>query len=241
MHGRFAAGKRLVGLRVIDRAGGPMQPPRSWRQPDARDRDVLRFGVLLFSGRFRHRGWIGPVSGSVWMLLFAALPFIIAIACAAAISSAGPRHLVAEAGAVGSDLVSAEAKFFFTMRSCELTARSSCQVLEECCGRQVTPNQCGCWPKCGDKICRGSMDDADRARRYPAVPREFYLPSAPSSNMSSCSERRAGQDAAGGTRRLAPAPPGAFRSVEQPKRSARLSRLLGHAQIVIETATAVAK
>src|SRR5436189_3619465 len=71
-------GKRLVGLRVIDRAGGPLLPSAIVARNLTREIETfLPLGVLLFSGRSATGAadW-SNLGIALWMLLFAALPFI---------------------------------------------------------------------------------------------------------------------------------------------------------------------
>src|SRR5262249_59144262 len=71
-------GKRLVGLRVIDRAGGPLQPSAIVARNLTREiQPFLPLGVLLTSGKSASGAvdW-SSLGIALWMLLFAGLPFI---------------------------------------------------------------------------------------------------------------------------------------------------------------------
>src|SRR5262249_16729707 len=109
-------GKRLVGLRVIDRAGGPLQPSAIVaRNPPREIETFLAVGVLLTTGKSA----TGAVDWSslgiaLWMLLFAALPFINRDRMRGGDLLAGTLVISLPKRVLSGDLVERKAQFSFT-------------------------------------------------------------------------------------------------------------------------------
>jgi len=126
-------GKRLVGLRVIDRAGGPLQPSAIVARNITREIETfLPLGVLLTAGKSAS----GAVDWSnlgiaLWMLLFAALPFINRDRMRGGDLLAGTLVISLPKRVLSGDLVERKAKFFFTDAQLRAYGAFELQVLEE--------------------------------------------------------------------------------------------------------------
>jgi uncharacterized RDD family membrane protein YckC len=67
-------GKRAMGLRVVDRRGGPLTPSAVFARNLTREFEIfIPIGVILSMGR--HSGWAGLLSVA-WILALALLPFL---------------------------------------------------------------------------------------------------------------------------------------------------------------------
>jgi uncharacterized RDD family membrane protein YckC len=149
-------GKRLVGLRVIDRAGGPLEPSAIVARNLTREIETfLPLGVLLVTGRSA----AGAVDWSslgiaVWMLLFAALPFINRDRMRGGDLLAGTLVISLPKRVLLGDLVERQAKFSFTDPQLRAYGAFELQVLEELLRRPVTPDSMRLLAEVCDKICR---------------------------------------------------------------------------------------
>jgi uncharacterized RDD family membrane protein YckC len=149
-------GKRLVGLRVIDRAGGPLQPSAIVARNLTREIETfLPLGVLLTAGK----SGTGAVDWSnlgiaFWMLLFAALPFINRDRMRGGDLLAGTLVISLPKRVLLADLVERKAQFTFTQAQLRAYGAFELQVLEELLRRQITPDAMRLLAEVCDKICR---------------------------------------------------------------------------------------
>jgi uncharacterized RDD family membrane protein YckC len=149
-------GKRAVGLRVIDRQGGPLLPTAVIARNLTREVEMfLPLGVLLTGGR--------SVTGAVdweqltlalWMLFFALLPAINRDRMRGGDLIAGTIVIALPKRALSSDLVEAAARFSFTEQHLRAYGAFELQVLEELLRRPDSPESRRVLNDVCDKICR---------------------------------------------------------------------------------------
>jgi uncharacterized RDD family membrane protein YckC len=149
-------GKRLVGLRVIDRAGGPLLPSAIVARNLTREIETfLPLGVLLSAPK----GAGGAVDWSnlaiaFWMLFFAALPFINRDRMRGGDLLAGTLVISMPKRVLLSDLVEQKARFSFTSAQLRAYGAFELQVLEELLRRPITADTERLLGEVCDKICR---------------------------------------------------------------------------------------
>jgi uncharacterized RDD family membrane protein YckC len=149
-------GKRLLGLRVIDRAGGPLLPSAIVARNLTREIETfLPLGVLLTT----QKGAGGAVDWSnlgiaCWMLFFAALPFINRDRMRGGDFLAGTLVISLPKRVLLGDLVEQKARFSFTSAQLKAYGAFELQVLEELLRRPVTPDSVRLLTEVCDKICR---------------------------------------------------------------------------------------
>jgi uncharacterized RDD family membrane protein YckC len=144
-------GKRVVGLRVIDRQGGPLLPTAVIARNLTREVEMfLPLGILISGGA----GNWEELSLAVWLLFFAALPAINRERMRGGDLIAGTTVIALPKRALSSDLVEGRVQFSFTEQQLRAYGAFELQVLEELLrrpdsadGMQVLNDVC-------DKICR---------------------------------------------------------------------------------------
>jgi uncharacterized RDD family membrane protein YckC len=170
-------GKRLVGLRVIDRTGGPLLSSAIVARNLTREVETfLPLGVLLT--------WGSTAGGSldwenlavaVWLLFFAALPFINRDRMRGGDLIAGTIVIALPRRALSSDIVERTVQFAFTEEQLRAYGAFELQVLEELLRHPDTLEQTRVLNEVCQKICRKIGWDAP-VRPAEVVPflREFY-------------------------------------------------------------------
>jgi uncharacterized RDD family membrane protein YckC len=145
-------GKRLVGLRVIDRAGGPLVPSAVIARNLTREVETfLPLGVLLTLGG----GNWDDLAIAVWLLFFAALPFINRDRLRGGDLIAGTMVIALPKRVLSSDLVEeAKAQFAFTEPQLRAYGAFELQVLEELLRHPETPESARVLNEVCEKICR---------------------------------------------------------------------------------------
>ncbi|MFL6799744.1 MAG: RDD family protein [Xanthobacteraceae bacterium] len=134
-------GKRLVGLRVIDRAGGPLLPSAIVARNLTREIETfLPLSVLVTWGR----GADGTLAWenfaiAVWMLLFAALPFFNRDRLRGGDLIAGTMVIALPRRVLSSDLVEQTVQFSFNEQQLRAYGAFELQVLEELLRHPDTP------------------------------------------------------------------------------------------------------
>lgn len=149
-------GKRLLRLRVIDRSGGPLLPSAIVARNLTREIETfLPLGVLL-TARQAPDGTVdwSSLAIAVWMLFFAALPFINRDRMRGGDLLAGTLVVSLPKRVLASDLVEPKAQFSFTDAQLRAYGAFELQVLEELLRRQVTPDSMRLLAEVCDKICR---------------------------------------------------------------------------------------
>lgn len=126
-------GKRFVGLRVIDRQGGPLLPTAVIARNLTREVEMfLPLGILLVGGRTSTGGvdW-ESLSLAVWMLFFAVLPAINRDRMRGGDLIAGTLVIALPERSLSSDLVEERVQFTFTEPQLRAYGAFELQVLEE--------------------------------------------------------------------------------------------------------------
>jgi uncharacterized RDD family membrane protein YckC len=126
-------GKRSVGLRVIDRHGGPLLPTAVIARNLTREVEMfLPLGILLAGGKNASGGvdW-ESLSLAVWMLFFAVLPAINRDRMRGGDLIAGTIVIALPKRALSSDLVEERLQFTFSEPQLRAYGAFELQVLEE--------------------------------------------------------------------------------------------------------------
>jgi len=170
-------GKRVVGLRVIDRRGGPLLPSAVIARNLTREVEMfIPLGVLLEGGRSVGGGvdW-GQLSTALWLLFFAALPAINRDRMRGGDLIAGTMVIALPRRALSSDLVEHTMQFTFTPHQLQAYGAFELQVLEELLRRPPSAETTQVLDEVCDKIGRkiGWTDPLPR-RDVPAFLRDFY-------------------------------------------------------------------
>jgi uncharacterized RDD family membrane protein YckC len=149
-------GKRVVGLRVIDRHGGPLLPTAVIARNLTREVEMfLPLGILMSGGR----GAGGAVdweqlSLAIWMLFFALLPAINRDRMRGGDLIAGTMVIALPKRALSSDLVDGAVQFSFTEQQLRAYGAFELQVLEELLRRPESLDSMRVLNDVCDKICR---------------------------------------------------------------------------------------
>jgi uncharacterized RDD family membrane protein YckC len=149
-------GKRAVGLRVIDRQGGPLLPTAVIARNLTREVEMfLPLGILLAGGRGAGGGvdW-EQLSLAIWMLFFALLPAINRDRMRGGDLIAGTIVIALARRALSSDLVEGTLQFSFTEQQLHAYGAFELQVLEELLRRPDSVEADRVLNDVCDKICR---------------------------------------------------------------------------------------
>jgi uncharacterized RDD family membrane protein YckC len=149
-------GKRAVGLRVIDRHGGPLLPTAVIARNLTREVEMfLPLGILLAGGRGADGGidW-EQLSLAIWMLFFALLPAINRDRMRGGDLIAGTIVIALAKRALSSDLVEGAVQFSFTEQHLRAYGAFELQVLEELLRRPDSAESLRVLNDVCDKICR---------------------------------------------------------------------------------------
>jgi uncharacterized RDD family membrane protein YckC len=149
-------GKRFVGLRVIDRRGGPLQPSAVVARNLTREVEAfIPLGILL--------AWGGNKQGApdwehlfiaIWLLFFAALPFINRDRMRGGDLIAGTMVIALPKRILSGDLVERVAQYVFTDPQLRAYGAFELQVLEELLRRPRSADTNRLLNDVCDKICR---------------------------------------------------------------------------------------
>ena len=165
-------GKRVIGLRVIDRRGGPLLPSAVIARNLTREVEMfIPLGVLLEGGRTVG----GGISTAVWLLFFAALPAINRDRMRGGDLIAGTMVIALPRRALSGDLVERTTQFTFTPQQLQAYGAFELQVLEELLRRPPSAETTQVLDEVCDKICRkiGWTDPLPRRDVTPFL-RDFY-------------------------------------------------------------------
>jgi uncharacterized RDD family membrane protein YckC len=149
-------GKRVVGLRVIDRHGGPLLPTSVIARNLTREVEMfLPLGILMSGGRAAGGGvdW-EQLSLAIWMLFFALLPAINRDRMRGGDLIAGTIVIALPKRALSSDLVDGAVQFSFTEQQLRSYGAFELQVLEELLRRPDSVETLRVLNDVCDKICR---------------------------------------------------------------------------------------
>jgi len=149
-------GKRVVGLRVIDRHGGPLLPTSVIARNLTREIEMfLPLGILMSGGRAAGGAvdW-EHLSLAIWMLFFAALPAINRDRMRGGDLIAGTIVIALPKRALSSDLVDGAVQFSFTEQQLRAYGAFELQVLEELLRRPDSAEAVRVLNDVCDKVCR---------------------------------------------------------------------------------------
>jgi uncharacterized RDD family membrane protein YckC len=149
-------GKKIVGLRVIDRSGGPLLASAVIARNLTREIEMfLPLGILLTWGRTA-QGTVDweRLSIAVWLLFFVALPAINRDRMRGGDLIAGTIVIALPKRALSSDLVERAVQFTFTPQQLQAYGAFELQVLEELLRRPQTPDGLAVLVEVCEKICR---------------------------------------------------------------------------------------
>jgi uncharacterized RDD family membrane protein YckC len=170
-------GKRAVGLRVIDRQGGPLLPTAVIARNLTREVEMfLPLGILMSGGRSPDGGvdW-EQLTLAIWMLFFAVLPAINRDRMRGGDLIAGTMVIAVPKRALSSDLVDGTVQFSFTEQQLRAYGAFELQVLEELLRRPDSEEATRVLNDVCDKICRKIAWTAPVPPRQVALfLRDFY-------------------------------------------------------------------
>jgi uncharacterized RDD family membrane protein YckC len=148
-------GKRISGLRVVDRRGGPLLPGAVIARNLTREIEVfMPIGLLMSLGASRGgAAWEG-LSLGLWLLLFAALPVFNRDRMRAGDLIAGTMVIALPRRNLLQDLVQQSARFQFTERQLKAYGAFELQVLEELLRNRGRPDAGELRRDVRERICR---------------------------------------------------------------------------------------
>jgi uncharacterized RDD family membrane protein YckC len=148
-------GKRIVGIRVVDRAGGPLLPSAVIARNLTREVEMfLPLGILMSGGKSAGGGVdLMQLSIGVWLVFFAALPLINRDRMRGGDLIAGTMVIALPKLTLLSDLVERAAQFTFSEQQLRAYGAFELQVLEELLRRPPTPAGTVVLREVCDKIC----------------------------------------------------------------------------------------
>jgi uncharacterized RDD family membrane protein YckC len=148
-------GKRIVGIRVIDRRGGPLLPSAVIARNLTREVEIfIPLGVLISASAAAKSGaWEYLVLGA-WLVCFAGLIFFNRDRMRAGDLIAGTVVIVLPRQRLLGDLVETAARFTFADRQLQAYGALELQVLEELLRRPEAPDRPLLLRDVCDRICR---------------------------------------------------------------------------------------
>jgi len=147
-------GKRIVGLRVVDRGGGPLFPSAVVARNLTREIEAfLPLGLLQSPAGSGTAAW-EQLSLGLWLLLFAALPFVNRDRMRAGDLIAGTMVVALSRRALLGDLVEGAVRYSFTEKQLRTYGAFELQVLEELLRRPAGAGTSRLLREVTDKISR---------------------------------------------------------------------------------------
>ena len=149
-------GKRVVGLRVIDRRGGPLTASAVIGRNLTREIEMFIPLGILMQGGHASRGAIdwSELALGVWLLCFAVLPAVNRDRMRGGDLIAGTMVIALPRRALSSDLVERAMQFTFTAQQLQVYGAFELQVLEELLRRSDNPATLQVLGEVCEKICR---------------------------------------------------------------------------------------
>lgn len=145
-------GKRALGLRVIDRRGGPLLPTAVIARNLTREMEIfMPLGILLSLGRGSL--W-AELSLAAWLVAFTLLPLFNRDRLRGGDLIAGTIVVVLPKRVLLGDLVGQTGRYRFTDRQLDTYGAFELQVLEELLRRTNAPDAARLQREVCDKICR---------------------------------------------------------------------------------------
>jgi uncharacterized RDD family membrane protein YckC len=124
-------GKRIVGLRVIDRRGGPLQPSAVVARNLTREFEVFMPLSVLMSIGSLDAGSVGQWLSAVWVLVIGALPLLNRDSMRGGDLIAGTIVIRMAQRTLAKDIANSEFHFTFTDQHLSAYGNFELQVLEE--------------------------------------------------------------------------------------------------------------
>jgi uncharacterized RDD family membrane protein YckC len=149
-------GKRSVGLRAIDRGGGPLMASAVIARNLTREIEMfIPLGILMQGGRSSSGAidW-SELSLGVWLLFFAALPAINRDRMRGGDLIAGTMVIALPRRTLSSDLIERTMQFAFTVPQLQAYGAFELQVLEELLRRPPNADTLQVLDEVCEKICR---------------------------------------------------------------------------------------
>jgi uncharacterized RDD family membrane protein YckC len=148
-------GKRIVGIRVIDRHGGPLLPSAVIARNLTREIETfIPVGVLLTALAARQSGALEYLALGGWLLCFVALIFFNRDRMRAGDLIAGTIVIALPRRRLLGDLVETAARFTFSDRQLQAYGALELQVLEELLRRPDAGTSPHLFRDVCDRICR---------------------------------------------------------------------------------------
>jgi len=147
-------GKRLVGLRVIDRRGGPLLPSAVVARNLTREVEIFLPLGILWSVGGHGQAALEQLSIAGWLLIFAALPLINKDHMRGGDLIAGTMVIALPRRVLLGDLVEKSARYAFTDSQLGAYGAFELQVLEELLRRPDLTQSPRLLREVCDKICR---------------------------------------------------------------------------------------
>jgi uncharacterized RDD family membrane protein YckC len=148
-------GKRIVGIRVIDRHGGPLLPSAVIARNLTREVEIfIPLGVLVSAAAARSSGQWEYILLAGWLCCFIALIFFNRDRMRAGDLIAGTLVIALPRKRLLGDLVERTARFIFTERQLQAYGALELQVLEEILRRPDAPETPALLHDVCDRICR---------------------------------------------------------------------------------------
>jgi uncharacterized RDD family membrane protein YckC len=148
-------GKRIIGIRVVDRAGGPLLPSAVIARNLTREVEMfLPLGILMSGGRVAGGTLdLQQLAIAIWLVFFAALPLINRDRMRGGDLIAGTMVIALPKLTLLSDLVEGAVQFSFSEQQLRSYGAFELQVLEELLRRPPTPAGVAVLRDVCDKIC----------------------------------------------------------------------------------------
>jgi uncharacterized RDD family membrane protein YckC len=161
-------GKRAVGIRVVDRKGGPLTPMAIVARNLTREVEIfIPLGVLMSAGA--SSGTAGNLALAAWILLFSALPLFNKAPMRGRDLIAGTVVVALPRKMLLADLVDAGAQHAFLEKHLRAYGTFELQILEELLRRPNAPDALQLRREVTDKIVKkigwpSKVPDADTLR-----------------------------------------------------------------------------
>ncbi|HUH84522.1 MAG TPA: RDD family protein [Stellaceae bacterium] len=168
-------GKRIVGLRVIDRRGGPLRSSQVIARNLTRELEMfMPLGMLLSFSGGKTAAWEQLALG-LWALLFTCLPFVNRDRMRGGDLIAGTIVVSAPRRALLGDLVDATLRHVFTEKQLRAYGAFELQILEELLRRPLSRDTGRIWSEVADKIIsKIAWPSPVAARDVERFLRDFY-------------------------------------------------------------------
>jgi uncharacterized RDD family membrane protein YckC len=148
-------GKRIIGLRVIDRSGGPLLPWAVIARNLTREIEAfIPLGILLTMGRAGGGEAFEQAALALWLLFFSLLPLLNHDRLRGGDLIAGTMVIALPRRVLLSDLVEKTSRFRFTERQLAAYGAFELQVLEELLRRPASAETDRLLQEVCGKICR---------------------------------------------------------------------------------------